>query len=104
MKNTPEAIPAFLSFIAQLHNDGEIDADEPLPVEELVSIWMHESPIIAIANTSVLHVEGVGILRMVHRADTENCKVWFKELCVECEQAVFLLSKQYSHNFLKYLI
>lgn len=99
VKNTPESIPAFLSFIVQMLIDGEVDADEPLALEDLVSIWMQSSPVIAIENTSVSHVEGVGILRMVLRADTVNNKVWYKELCEESDLAVFFLEQVIQTQF-----
>jgi len=36
----------------------------------------------------VSHVEGVGILRMTHRAATENERVWYRETAKECQRAL----------------
>ena len=93
VKNTPEAKPAFLSFVIRSIHRGEVNPELPLWLEDLDLLWQVDSPIVAIENNSVSHVEGVGILRMVHRADTNNCKVWYKDLCEESDRAVFFLEQ-----------
>ena len=99
VRSTPEAIPAFLSYVIQLLHNGEIGPDTPLQLDDLVLDWQVISPIIAIENATVSHVEAVGILRMVHRADTATNKVWYKELCEECENAVFFIEQAITSKF-----
>jgi hypothetical protein len=40
-----------------------------------IALWQQKSAIYALENASVAHVEGVGILRMTHRAATEKSRV-----------------------------
>jgi hypothetical protein len=74
---------------------GQLSASLP----QVIAEWREQSPIIAWENASVSHVEGVGILRMTHRADTENAKVWFKDLCKECNDAVFFIERSAQRYF-----
>jgi hypothetical protein len=95
--NTPESRPAFLTYLmSQLQESGgQLSASLP----QVIAEWREQSPIIAWENASVSHVEGVGILRMTHRADTENAKVWFKDLCKECNDAVFFIERSAQRYF-----
>jgi hypothetical protein len=43
----------------------------------------------AIEHASVPHIEGIGILRMTHRADTVNAKVWWQEANAESRETIF---------------
>jgi hypothetical protein len=54
-------------------------------------LWRDTSPIITVENAHVSHVEGVGILRMVYRADTENTSQWFRDRHKERRDALFFL-------------
>lgn len=87
--NTPESRPAFMAYlVAHLHESaGQITKSLPQLIEE----WRTSSPVIVIENTSVSHVEGVSVLRMTHRAATKNAKVWYRDLCQECDSAFFFL-------------
>jgi hypothetical protein len=82
--NTPESRPAFMAFLVARLKAGEQITDS-LP--QLIEEWRTSSPVIAFENASVSHVEGVSILRMAHRAETKNAKVWFRDLCKECDEA-----------------
>ncbi|PWE33434.1 hypothetical protein DDZ14_04330 [Maritimibacter sp. 55A14] len=86
---TPESRPAFMAYlVARLHEaDGQITESLPQLIEE----WRTASPVIAFENASVSHVEGVSILRLTHRAATENAKVWYHDLCQECDKAFFFV-------------
>ena len=35
------------------------------------------------------HIEGIGILRMTHRADTDNAKAWWHQINEESRAAIF---------------
>ena len=87
--NTPESRPAFMAYlVARLHDaGGQITESFPQLIEE----WRTASPVIAVENASVSHVEGVSILRMTHRAATENAKVWYRDLCEECDKTFFFI-------------
>ncbi|WP_192931275.1 hypothetical protein, partial [Gemmobacter serpentinus] len=63
----------------------------PFTVEEMGQWWRDYSPIIAVENAHVPHVEGVGILRMVCRASTENTAQWFRDRLKEQDEALFFL-------------
>lgn len=84
----PEAEPAFLSRL--------IHALRTEPERDLQAIWQawKEAPgqqLVAIADISVPHVEGIGILRMAHRAETEKTRRWYAEHCRLCEERTFFL-------------
>ena len=87
--NTPESRPAFMAYlVARLHESGD-QITESLP--QLIEEWRTTSPVIAFENASVSHVEGVSVLRLTHRAKTENMKVWYRDLCQECDRAFFFV-------------
>jgi hypothetical protein len=83
--NTPESRPAFMAFLVVRLNETGQQITDSLP--QLIEEWCATSPVIAFENASVSHVEGVSILRMSHRAGTENAKVWYRDLCKECDEA-----------------
>ena len=66
--NTPESLPAFMAYL--IHRVQTEGADINRPLSELIADWRESSPVIAVENTSVSHVEGVSVLRMAHRATT----------------------------------
>lgn len=87
--NTPESRPAFMAYLtARLHEAGG-QITESLP--QLIEEWRTASPVIAFENASVSHVEGVSVLRLTHRAATDNAKVWYRDLCQECDRAFFFV-------------
>ncbi len=87
--NTPESRPAFMAYlVARLHESGG-QITEGLP--QLIEEWRNSSPVIAFENASVSHVEGVSVLRLSHRAKTENMKVWYRDLCQECDRTFFFV-------------
>lgn len=88
---TPESKPAFMAYLLWCLHQGQGQLHRE--TTELIEEWRTASPVVAVENTSVSHVEGVGILRMVHRADTENVKVWYRDLCQECDQAFFFIKQ-----------
>lgn len=88
--NAPEANPAFVAYIAYLEHHRNF-GEESRPIDQMIRSWREDSPIIAIEEAHVPHVEGVGILRMVHRAATENTAQWFRDLHQECRECLFFL-------------
>ena len=90
--NTPESRPAFLAYLLLcLKQVGPDYISQPMP--ELIKAWQEASPLIVLENTSVAHVEGVGILRMSHHAATENSTVWYRDLCKDCDNALFFMGE-----------
>lgn len=99
--NTPESHPAFIAYlVARLHESGG-QITENLP--QLIEEWRTASPVIAFENASVSHVEGISVLRLTHRAVTDNAKVWYRDLCEKCDKAFFSWKwsrGRISHNYL----
>jgi hypothetical protein len=87
--NTPESRPAFMAFLVHKLKQANGQITESVP--QLIEEWRTTSPVIAFENASVSHVEGVSILRMAHRAGTENAKVWYRDLCEECDKTFFFI-------------
>ena len=87
--NTPESRPAFMAYLVGCLHESGGQITENLP--QLIEDWRNASPVIAFENASVTHVEGVSILRLTHRAGTDNAKVWYRDLCQECEKAFFFI-------------
>ncbi len=80
----PESKPGLLAYmIGCVHLDGFTDT------AEVVRDWGESNALMAIENASVRHIEGVGILRMTHRADTDNAKAWCRQINEESRKAVF---------------
>lgn len=95
--DAPESIPAFVAYLIAVHQANKGQAIPGLA--ELIGSWRRDSPLIAVENQSVAHVEGVGILRMTHRADTENCKVWIRDTRRHCSDALFFAEQVARENF-----
>lgn len=87
--NTPESRPAFMAFLVYKLKQANGQITESLP--QLIEEWQSSGWVFAFENASVSHVEGVSILRMAHRAGTENAKVWYRDLCEECDNAFFFV-------------
>ena len=51
--------------------------------------WPEQAVLRAIEHASVPHIEGIGILRMTHRAHTDNTSAWWHQMKTECEEALF---------------
>lgn len=87
--NTPESRPAFMAFLVYKlkHTDGQLTESLPQMIEE----WQSSGWVFAFENASVSHVEGVSVLRLTHRAATDNAKVWYRDLCQECDEAFFFV-------------
>jgi hypothetical protein len=80
----PESKPGLLAYmIGRAHLDGSTDT------AEAVRCWGEGDALMAIENASVPHVEGIGILRMTHRADTDNTKAWWRQINEESRKAFF---------------
>ena len=80
----PESKPGLLAYmIGRAHLDGFTDT------AEVVRDWGESNALMAVENASVRHIEGVGILRMTHRADTDNAKAWWRQINEESRKAVF---------------
>lgn len=98
--NTPESRPAFMSFVfSLLAEEGGGLAQLHRPLDDLIGYWRERSPVVAVENTSVAHVEGVSTLRMVHRAQTDNTTQWYRELCRDCDLSIFFLDGAIRENF-----
>ncbi|MBA3323868.1 MAG: hypothetical protein H0T41_00825 [Rhodobacteraceae bacterium] len=54
--------------------------------------WQRANVLCAIEHASVPHTEGVGILRMTHRADTENTRAWWRQINAESRETGFFYS------------
>lgn len=59
------------------------------PPGEIEQHWERQGFLTAIEHASVPHIEGVGILRMTHRADTDNAKAWWQQVHAESREAIF---------------
>ena len=57
---------------------------------EIERHWERRGFLAAIEHASVPHIEGVGILRMTHRADTDNAKAWWQQVHAESREEFFL--------------
>jgi hypothetical protein len=64
--------------------------DNPMAApEEIEQHWQRQGFLTAIEHASVPHIEGIGILRMTHRADTDNAKAWWQQINEESREAIF---------------
>jgi len=87
--NTPESRPAFMAFLVYKLKQANGQITDNLP--QLIEEWKNSGCVFAFENASVSHVEGISILRMAHRAGTENAKVWYRDLCEECDKTFFFI-------------
>ena len=87
--NTPESRPAFMAFLVYKLKQANGQLTESLP--QLIEEWQSSGWVFAFENASVSHVEGVSVLRLTHRAATDNTKVWWRDLCEECDKAFFFV-------------
>ena len=87
--NTPESRPAFMAFLVYKLKQANGQLTESLP--QLIEEWQSSGWVFAFENASVSHVEGISVLRLTHRAATENTKVWWRDLCEECDKAFFFV-------------
>ena len=85
--NTPESRPAFMAFLVYKLKQAKGQLTESLP--QLIEEWQSSGWVFAFENASVSHVEGISVLRLTHRAATDNAKVWYRDLCEECDKAFF---------------
>ena len=83
--NTPESRPAFMAFLVYKLKQAKGQLTESLP--QLIEEWQSSGWVFAFENASVSHVEGISVLRLTHRAATDNAKVWYRDLCEECDRA-----------------
>ena len=60
------------------------------PIGRLPGDWEETNLLCAIKHASVPYVEGVGTLRMTHRADTGNTKAWRQQINGESRDTIFL--------------
>lgn len=92
--SAPESLPAFAThLVAHLAAQREVFNPVPKDPGQLMGEWLESSPLLALEHQSVAHVEGVGILRMTHRADTENTSVWYRNARAECRDALFFVEQ-----------
>ena len=91
VRKTPEADAAFVSYMMWCEQERISKGAGSFTAEEMGQFWRDYSPIIAVENAHVAHIEGIGILRMVHRADTENTAQWFRDRHKERREALFFL-------------
>lgn len=107
VQNTPEATgsiaAAHLFKVIEHVHRMEDYWDEPMPaLEDTLPEWFGNGHFIAIESAQVSHVEGVGIIRMVYRADTENARQWFRDLQEEKRRHLFFLDEVRRWNLGKY--
>lgn len=91
VRNTPEADAAFVSYMMWREQERISKGSGAFDAEEMGQFWRDHSPIVAVENAHVTHVEGIGILRMVYRADTENTAQWFRDRHKERRESLFFL-------------
>lgn len=91
VQKTPEADAAFVSWLMWCEQQRIAQKWESHSTEVLGQAWRDNPHIVAVENAHVSHVEGIGILRMVHRADTENTAQWFRDRHKERRDALFFL-------------
>ena len=91
VRNTPEAAAALVSYMMWGEQERISKGGRSFTAEEMGQFWRDYSPIIAVENAHVTHVEGIGILRMVCRANTENTAQWFRDRRKEQGEALFFL-------------
>lgn len=104
VRNTPEADAAFVSYMMWCEQGRISKGGKSFTVEEMGQFWRDYSPIIAVENAHVSHVEGIGILRMVNRADTENTAQWFRDRHKERREALFFLDYVRNAAFLESIV
>lgn len=97
--STPELRPAFMTYVLALLDGPEGMTQLQRPLGDLFKEWRESSQIYAVENASVPHIEGVSILRMAHRAQTDNATQWYRELCQECDRAFFFIDGIIRENF-----
>lgn len=92
VRNTPEAAAALVSYMMWCEQERiSKGGTGSFTAEEMGQFWRDYSPIIAVENAHVTHVEGIGILRMACRANTENTAQWFRDRRKEQSEALFFL-------------
>ena len=64
---------------------------------EIEGHWKGQGSLTAIEHASVPHTEGIGILRMTHRADTDNAKAWWHQINEECRDTIFFYRDVAAH-------
>lgn len=91
VRNTPEAAAALVSYMMWCEQERISKGSGSFTAEEMGQRWRDYSPIIAVENAHVTHIEGIGILRMACRANTENTAQWFRDRRKEQREALFFL-------------
>ena len=81
--DAPESKPGLL---AHMIRSAYVDDADPA---EALRDWGRCNSLVAIESASVRHIEGVGILRLAHRADTENTKVWWHDVHAKARETFF---------------
>lgn len=93
VRKTPEADAAFVSYLMWCEQERIVGKRSAYTAEEAAQGWRDDAPIVAVENAHVPHVEGIGILRMVYRANTENTAQWFRDRHKERRDALFFLDE-----------
>lgn len=93
VQKTPEAEAAFVAYHILIEHVAERQGSEVPELATMINNWRDDSDIVAIENAHVAQVQAIGICRMVHRADTENTRQWFRDLHQERNRAVFFLDQ-----------
>uniref|UniRef100_UPI003AE4BCB7 hypothetical protein n=1 Tax=Paracoccus sp. T5 TaxID=3402161 RepID=UPI003AE4BCB7 len=102
--NTPEAAAAFVTYYLVSMQSCTRGGYEIASLDQVILQWRNELCLFVVEETRVEHVEGVGILRLVYRADTENTAEWFRNLHREVRAALFSYNRQGTPNSIKHLI
>ena len=66
-------------------------------LEKTIQAWRQGNVLMAIEHDSVPHIGGVGILRMTHRADTNNTKAWLRQTSAECDDTIRFYGEVAAH-------
>lgn len=93
VRDTPESAAALVAYGLWLEQARIRHGETVPPVAEMIRDWLANSPLVAVENAHVEHVEAIGICRAVYRAGTENTAQWFRDLHTERRKALFFLDQ-----------
>ena len=90
VRNGLVQVSALESGVGKLANAIACAHDVPdAAAAEIERQWERQPYLSAVEHASVRHIEGIGILRMTHRADTDNAKAWWQQINKESRDTFF---------------
>ena len=98
-------VSALESGVGKLANAIACAHDVPdAAAAEIERQWERQPYLSAVEHASVRHIEGIGILRMTHRADTDNAKAWWQQINKESRDKFFSTAASPKHSAYNCLI